>query len=76
MREFVLGDNKLGLVEEQNGHVTVIGGEDPALAGNYLSGGPDIYYGSYSTQGTVTYPSATVEAWDAHLETATAAANP
>ena len=72
LREFILGSNKLGLVENHNGHVSVVGGEDPALAGNYLAGGPYIYYGSYSTQGSVSYPSATVKQWDKHLQTAAA----
>ena len=53
--------------------MTVVGGEDPALEGDFLTGGPYIYYGSYSTEGTLTFPSATVEQWDKHLATLTAA---
>ena len=68
LREFVLGDNAMGTVREDG---SVVGGEDPALAGAYLPGGGEIFYGSAKTEGTWTWPSATQAAWDKFIATAT-----
>ncbi|KAM5536828.1 hypothetical protein V8D89_009546 [Ganoderma adspersum] len=69
LREFVLGDNKNGSVQEDG---RVVGGQDAALAGAYYPGGVEIFYGSAKTQGTWTWPSATRAAWDKFMATATA----
>ncbi len=68
LREFVLGENKNGTVEGS----AVVGGEDPTLAGDYLPGGAEIFYGSGTTAGTSVVPSATIAAWNSFLTTATA----
>ncbi|KAI0634125.1 alpha/beta-hydrolase [Trametes polyzona] len=68
LREFVLGDNRNGSVEG----TSIVGGEEAALAGDYLPGGNKIFYGSGTTASTSTVPSATIAAWDAFLATATA----
>ncbi|KAJ7434538.1 alpha/beta-hydrolase [Mycena galericulata] len=73
VRDFVLGSNTTGLVDNNAG--TVAGGEDPALRQDILPGNTVIYYGDGSagktTQSTVV-PSATLAAWNAFLATATA----
>ncbi|EIW53480.1 alpha/beta-hydrolase [Trametes versicolor FP-101664 SS1] len=68
LREFVLGTNKNGTVEGS----AVVGGEDATLAGEYLPGGAEIFYGSGTTAGTSAVPSATIAAWESFLATATA----
>jgi carboxypeptidase D len=70
LREFVLGYNELGLVKNSSGTISVVGGERSALAGNFLPGGAEIYYGSAATQSTYVYPTATVAAWDSFIATA------
>ncbi|KAI0372398.1 alpha/beta-hydrolase [Pilatotrama ljubarskyi] len=70
LREFVLGSNRNGTVEGS----TVVGGENATLAGEYLPGGNEIFYGSAKTEGTSTVPSATIAAWNSFLATATATA--
>ncbi|KAI0738607.1 alpha/beta-hydrolase [Daedaleopsis nitida] len=78
-REFILGNNQTGIVTTSpNGTVTVVGGEDPALAADALTGQPGIYLGkgaedSITTTGVYLYPSETVAAWESYLATATAA---
>ncbi|OSD00457.1 alpha/beta-hydrolase [Trametes coccinea BRFM310] len=67
LREFVLGSNPNGTVDG----TSVVGGENATLAGDYLPGGNEIFYGSAATQGTSTVPSATIAAWDSFLATAT-----
>ncbi|KAI9056434.1 alpha/beta-hydrolase [Trametes sanguinea] len=69
LREFVLGSNPNGTVTEGT---SVVGGENSTLAGDYLPGGNEIFYGSAKTQGTSTVPSATIAAWNSFLATATA----
>ena len=69
LREFVLGDNRTGTLEADG--QTVVGGEDPALAGAFMPGGLEIYYGSATTAGTSTVPSATAAEWEAFIQTAT-----
>ncbi|KAI0327526.1 alpha/beta-hydrolase [Cubamyces sp. BRFM 1775] len=68
LREFVLGSNRNGTLEGTN----VVGGENATLAGDFLPGGNEIFYGSAATEGTSTIPSATIAAWDSFLATATA----
>jgi len=71
VREFVFGNNQTGLVvNAESGGVTVIGGEDPSLGGEVLTGQAGIYYGSATTASTYFFPSATVAAWDAYVATA------
>ncbi|KAK7018465.1 Alpha/beta-hydrolase [Favolaschia claudopus] len=65
-RDFIFGSNQTGLVD--NG--TVIGGEDPALAGDYMPGGLAIFYGSGTTSASTIAPSATIAAWSEFIVTA------
>ena len=69
LREFVLGDNQNGTVLDDG---TVVGGENANLAGEYLAGGNEIFYGSAKTEGIYTAPSATIAAWENFIATATA----
>ena len=71
IREFVLGNNETGLVTTEGGQVTVIGGEDKSYAG-VLTGQSGIYSGSGKTEGTYTYPSSTIAAWESFIATETA----
>ncbi|KAI0333871.1 alpha/beta-hydrolase [Cubamyces sp. BRFM 1775] len=71
-REFILGNNQTGLVTNSSGTVSVVGGESSSLAGDAIPGQLGIYVGSYSTQSTYTYPSATIAAWSSYIATATA----
>nr|VWP02413.1 ABC transporter Atr4 [Ganoderma boninense] len=68
LREFVLGDNANGTVLSSG---TIQGAENATLAGQYLVGGNEIFYGSATTDGTYVVPSATVASWDQFLATAT-----
>ncbi|KAK7018469.1 carboxypeptidase [Favolaschia claudopus] len=68
IREFVLGANQTGLVD--NNANTVVGGEDPALAGDYMPGGLAIFYGSGTTSASTVAPSATIAAWSKFIATA------
>lgn len=72
LREFVLGNNKQGLVVGSGDYVTVIGGENSTLAGQNLPAADEIYYGSATTQSTYIAPSATRAAWKAFIRTETA----
>ena len=54
-----------------SGTVVVIGGEDPSLGNEIMRGQAGIYYGQATTASTYFFPSATVEAWDAYMATAT-----
>ncbi|KAH7885867.1 alpha beta-hydrolase [Phlebopus sp. FC_14] len=72
VREFVFGTNQTGLVTNtSSGTVTVIGGEDPSFGGEIMTGQAGIYYGAGTTASTYFFPSATVEAWNAYVATAT-----
>jgi len=63
LREFVLGNNKSGLVTmSRSGAVSVIGGEKEPLEG-VIPGGDKIYYGNGATQSTYIFPAATRAAW-------------
>ena len=48
----------------------VVGGEDPSLEGDVLPGNSALYVGSGATQSTYVFPSATIAAWDAFIQTA------
>lgn len=74
MREFVFGNNETGLVTNTSGTVSVIGGENSTLAEDILPGKPPIFYGSGTTMSTYTFPSATIAAWNAFIQTETATA--
>ncbi|KAF9054491.1 Alpha/Beta hydrolase protein [Panaeolus papilionaceus] len=43
MQEFILGDNKTGLVTSIQGHPAIIGGEDPSLSG-VIQAAPGVHY--------------------------------
>jgi carboxypeptidase D len=70
VQQFVFGTNTTGLV---NG-TSIVGGEDSALAEDVLPGSDPIYYGSLTTQSSTVWPSATIAAWQAFIETETASA--
>ena len=72
LREFVLGDNLNGTL---SGNV-VVGGENASLAGAFLPGGNEVFFGSSATQGTSTIPAATQAAWSSFIATATATQQP
>ncbi|KAG2747251.1 alpha/beta-hydrolase [Suillus brevipes Sb2] len=73
IREFVFGNNQTGLVTNtSSGSATVIGGEVSSLANEIMTGQAAIYYGSATTESTYYFPTATVEAWNAYIATATA----
>ncbi|KAJ7576927.1 alpha/beta-hydrolase, partial [Mycena floridula] len=71
LREFILGSNTTG--STVNG--TIVGGEDPKLAGDFLPGTDVIFYGSGSTVSSTVYPSATIAAWNSFIATAILTAN-
>ncbi|KAF7358042.1 Alpha/beta-hydrolase [Mycena venus] len=68
LREFVLGSNPNGTVSGSS----VVGGENTTLAGDFLPGGDEIFFGSSTTAGTSTIPAATRSAWASFIATATA----
>ncbi|KAJ6562288.1 alpha/beta-hydrolase, partial [Mycena capillaripes] len=73
VREFILGSNKTGFVDPKTGKV--VGGEYPSLAQDVMPGGTVIYYGDGSagkTTASTSWPSATIEAWNSFIATATA----
>ncbi|KAG1831383.1 Alpha/Beta hydrolase protein [Suillus variegatus] len=72
IREFVFGNNQTGLVTNtSSGSATVIGGEVSSLANEIMTGQAAIYYGSATTESTYYFPTATVQAWNAYIATAT-----
>ncbi|KAH9913989.1 alpha/beta-hydrolase [Epithele typhae] len=73
-REYIFGSNTTGLLLSSTGPdgFSVEGGEVAALAVDALRGQDGIYLGSISTTSTFVYPSATIEAWDRYIATATA----
>ena len=77
LRDFILGQSQLGLVvTSSNGTVSVIGGEDPKLAGDALVGQAGMYVGdgfgdNITTTGTYYWPTASVAAWESFIATAT-----
>jgi len=70
LREFILGSNPTGTVTSRS--KAPVGGENSTLTGDALLGGNGIFFGAAETQGTVQAPSATVEAWQQFIQTATA----
>jgi carboxypeptidase D len=66
-REFLFGSNSTGQVTLSG---AVVGGEDPSLEGDVLPGNSALYLGSGATQSTYVFPSATIAAWDAFIQTA------
>ncbi len=68
LREFVLGNNNNGTLLDDG---TILGGEDTALAEDFLLGGNEIFYGSAKTEGTSVVPSANFAAWESFIATAT-----
>ncbi|KAF8142101.1 Alpha/Beta hydrolase protein, partial [Boletus edulis] len=70
-REFIFGNNSTGLVTSSG---TVIGDKESSLGNEILRGQAGIYYGQATTASTYFFPSATVEAWNSYVATATAKA--
>ena len=71
-REFIFGNNQTGLVTNTtSGSVAVIGGEVSSLGGDIIPGQAGIYYGSFTTASTYFFPTATVDAWNEYIATAT-----
>ncbi|THU97262.1 alpha/beta-hydrolase [Dendrothele bispora CBS 962.96] len=73
VREFILGNNKTGLVQASG---TVVGGEVPSLSVDVYQGINSIFYGTGAqptTTGTLTFPSETWASWNSFLATATKA---
>jgi carboxypeptidase D len=72
VRDFVLGSNTTGLVDNNSG--SVAGGEDPGLKADALPGNSAIYHWASKAGGAIASavaPSATRAAWDAFIATAT-----
>lgn len=80
LREFVLGNNQTGLVVSSGGTASVVGGENPTLQQTVIPGQLAINYGATTTQGSTVWPSATIAAFESHVEqisiTGTNAAKP
>lgn len=74
LREFILGSNTTGLLRPNS--TTVIGGEDPQLAGDIIPGNSAIFYGSVTTESSAVAPSASFASWASFLATVTAAPTP
>lgn len=71
-REFIFGNNQTGLVTNtSSGGVTVVGGEVSTLGNEIMTGEAAIYYGQATTASSYFFPSATVEAWNAFIASAT-----
>ena len=66
LRDFIIGDKDTGRVSNEG---NVVGGEDPSLAG-IVKGAKAINYGEESYEGSYEFPSETIEAWEAFMETA------
>ncbi|KAI0675837.1 alpha/beta-hydrolase [Trametes maxima] len=73
LREFILGNNRTGLVTKTaGGALAVLGGEDAALAVDAILGQAGIFVGSVAPSATFMYPAGTVAAWEKFIATATA----
>ena len=73
IREFIFGNNQTGLVTDVSARtVTVVGGEVSSLGDEIMTGQVVVYYGKAMAAPGYVYPSATIEAWDAYMSTATA----
>lgn len=66
-REFVLGSNETGLVENIGPDTVVNGGENPTLQQIAIPGQLGIVFGSFTAQGTTRWPSATRAAFAKHV---------
>lgn len=66
LREFVLGNNKTGLVTDAS--TPAIGGEVPEYTASTLAEGPEIYVGSYTTTSTYFYPKETISSWGRYVQ--------
>ncbi|KAK1231080.1 hypothetical protein PQX77_005808 [Marasmius sp. AFHP31] len=72
LREFILGNNSTGLVTDEGGTVTVVGGEDPSLSGPFMPADTAaIFYGRLSTESSSFAPSATIAQWRSFIATVT-----
>ncbi|KAG6379584.1 Alpha/Beta hydrolase protein [Boletus reticuloceps] len=75
VREFIFGNNETGLVTNtSSGGVSVVGGEMTSLGNEIMTGQAAIYYDAATTASSYFFPSATVEAWNAFISTATPSA--
>lgn len=72
LREFILGNNATGQVVTTSNGTIVIGGENATLAASALPGQSAIFIGSGVTQSSTVYPTATIDAWESFIATATA----
>ena len=63
-REFIFGSNTAGLVTSSG---SVVGGENPSLAADYLRGTGALFVGSGARQSTYVFPSATIAAWNSFI---------
>jgi carboxypeptidase D len=71
VRDFLLGNNQTGLVQNFNGTISVVGGENPTLEQAAIPGQRGIYYGSSITQGTTEWPTATVQQFATYINQVT-----
>ncbi|KAJ7243916.1 alpha/beta-hydrolase [Mycena haematopus] len=71
VREFVLGSNQTGLVN--NSTDSVVGGEGAPLVADVMPGGEAVFYGSATTSQSTIAPSATLASWSQFIASATAA---
>lgn len=60
------------MTNTSSGSISVIGGEVSSLGSEILTGQAAIYYGQATTESSYLFPSATVEAWNSYIATATA----
>ena len=68
----MLGNNQTGQVLSTYQGTVVVGGEDSALAASALPGESAIFTGIAMTQGSYVFPTATIDAWEDFIATATA----
>ena len=68
MREFVLGSNTTGSLEQDGNTTVVVGGENPTLQQDAIPGQLGIVYGSPENNSTFIWPSATRAAFESHVQ--------
>ena len=72
-RDFILGSNTTGLVQDDG---SVVGGEDSSiLKGNVIPGQSGILYGSGTATSLYVAPSETIAAWENFFSTLVAASD-